>query len=100
MRRELPPMWKRRSSACGMSAEAHQLDATLADLADAIRDAQTFQHQHGLASAQTRKLPADMLRILRRWRSENSGVMTDCPEPRPLRGAPAEKRRPAEAGLL
>jgi hypothetical protein len=55
-----------------MSTEARAtVDDLLAAVELAIRDAQAFEHEHGLASSRTRKLPADMLRILRRWRSEN-----------------------------
>jgi hypothetical protein len=50
------------------------LDAML-DIAEAaIRDAQAFEHEHGLASIRTRKLPGDMLRTFRRWRSENGAA--------------------------
>ncbi len=43
---------------------ARQLDA----IADAIVRARAFEHEHGLANIRTRKLPGDILRILRRWR--------------------------------
>jgi hypothetical protein len=55
-----------------VSTEAKEtVAALLAAVELAIRDAQAFEHDHGLASSRTRKLPADMLRLLRRWRSEN-----------------------------
>ncbi len=63
-----------------MSIEAEQLDTMLAAIELAVRHAQEHEHGNGLASSRTRKLPADLLRILRRWRSENDGVRTECPE--------------------
>jgi hypothetical protein len=54
-----------------------ELDAML-DLAEAaIHDAQQFEHEHGLTSSRTRKLPADLLRTLHRWQKVNdAAVMT------------------------
>jgi len=54
------------------TAEA-ELVAMLDTAEAAIRDAQAFEHEHGLASRHTRKLPADTLRIIRRWRTAASG---------------------------
>src|SRR5271167_1965117 len=50
-----------------MSAEADQLDAKLAQIVSAIENARAYEHEHGLARHDTRKLPADALRIIRRW---------------------------------
>ena len=63
-----------------MNTEAAKLDAMLADIARAVEDARAFQHEHGFGSGRTRKLPGDMLRILRRWRSENGVTRASVPE--------------------
>jgi hypothetical protein len=35
----------------------------------AVLDAQELDHEHGMSTHRTRKLPGDAVRILRRWRS-------------------------------
>jgi predicted transcriptional regulator len=46
---------------------ADSLAAQLEDIAAAIERARAFEHEHGLSSSRTRKLPADALRSLHRW---------------------------------
>lgn len=66
-----------------MSTEARTtLDAKLTVIELAVRDAQEYEHENGLANIRTRKLPAELLRVLHRWRSQNSGVMNERREHR------------------
>jgi hypothetical protein len=53
------------------------LDAKLTSIELAVRRAQEYEHENGLTNSGTRKLPADLLRMLRRWRGENDGVRTE-----------------------
>jgi len=55
-----------------MSAVRQELDQRLALIAAAIEDTRAFEHEHGLSSHATRKLPADVLRALRRWQRATS----------------------------
>jgi len=50
------------------------LDAKLAAIEQAVRDAQAFEHEHGIASSRTRKLPGDVFRTLRGCRCEESNA--------------------------
>jgi hypothetical protein len=57
---------------------ADSLAAQLEDIAAAIEQARAFEHEHGLSSSRTRKLPADTLRSLRRWRTAVTGDTVTC----------------------
>jgi hypothetical protein len=50
-----------------MRTVANELDAMLTLAGDSIRDAQAFQHEHGLTSHATRKLPGNALHAIRAW---------------------------------
>ncbi len=69
-----------------------ELDAMLAIAEAAIRDAQQFEHEHHLGSVRTRKLPADMLRSLRRWKTAHTSAATMCDKSRAT--APRDNGQP------
>jgi hypothetical protein len=52
-----------------MDSPARRLAAMLDTAEAVISDAQAYEHEHRLATSRSRRLPADMLRTLRRWRS-------------------------------
>jgi hypothetical protein len=58
-----------------MSAVRHELDQRLALIAAAVEDARGYQHEHGLSDHRSRKLPADVLRALRRWQGATSAAV-------------------------
>jgi hypothetical protein len=55
-----------------VSTAGEHLDAMLVDIAERIRRAQAFEHDHGLGSIDTRKMPASLLRMVRRWRENGA----------------------------
>jgi hypothetical protein len=55
-----------------MTTDADRLARQIDDIAEMIRDAQAFEHQHNMGNVHTRKLPADALRALRRWRTAHT----------------------------
>ncbi len=46
-----------------------ELTRKLEAIGQAVEDARTYEHEHGLTSRDTRKLPPALLRVLRRWQS-------------------------------
>ncbi len=67
---------------------ADSLAAQLDAIAAAIEQARAFEHEHGLSSSRTRKLPANAIRELRRWRhatehaEQRATVPSTAPQPR------------------
>jgi hypothetical protein len=63
------------SESRSMSSEARVTLTTILDIAEAaIRDAQAFEHEHGLSTRHTRKLPANTLRSLHRWQTATASA--------------------------
>ena len=52
--------------------DADQLARQIDDIAEMIEDARAYEHDHGLTSRHTRKMPADALRSLHRWRTAHT----------------------------
>jgi hypothetical protein len=67
---------------------ADELTASLALIADAIKDARAHEHGHGLATHDTRKLPADALRVIRRWTAAHGGTVEPTEATAPCNGQP------------
>ena len=78
-----------------MTTDQAQLAEMLTFVEAAIRDAQTFAHEHGLANRQTRKLPGDMLRTLHRWQSANGAAAPSATMWDKSRATGPEKQRAA-----
>ena len=55
-----------------MTTDADRLARQIDDVVEMIRDACAFEHEHGLTSRHTRKMPADALRSLHRWRTAHT----------------------------
>jgi predicted transcriptional regulator len=56
------------------TADSDVLSRQLDAIAVAIERARTFEHEQSLSSGRSRRLPADMLRSLRRWQSVTSAA--------------------------
>ena len=70
-----------------MNTEAASLATKLAAIVRAVEDARAHQHEAGLATRYTRKLPADVLRVLRRWQ-ESTALRGDTMQPKTGARAP------------
>src|SRR2546423_11026448 len=75
-----------------MSAVRHELDQRLAHMAAAVEDARAYQHEHGLSDHRSRKLPADVLRALRRWQRATSAPVGTTVTYNPAATAPHDGR--------
>ena len=87
-----------------MTTAEIELASKLDAIATAIEQARAFEHEHGLSNRDTRKLPGDALRSLRRWQAaahvatlQSSNVAATAPAtgsqrqavtPTPAKGAP------------
>ena len=69
-------------SVDALSTDGEQLDAKLAGITLAIEDARVFMHEHHLGTHDTRKAPADALRIIRRWHALHGGTLQEKSEAR------------------